>query len=204
MIFDSDDTCYSVNLRNVNVVDGKTTPVMDESFYYSIAQSPENMALLFSGDDGCSSSPGEGIFIMPAGQSDLIQLTNKKAYEISWLPESVVFQAYPEALFSSDGSIRYDPPVNEKSYQPAISKLGYQAWEVIENTKGRVEVKVSGGDWQTILNGSVDELIWDPFTGGTLLIVLNDGSLYAATYPEFAPQLMGNFGDSINQAIWLP
>ncbi len=204
MIFDSDDTCYSVNLRNVNVFDGKTTPVMDESFYYSIAQSPENMALLFSGDEGCASSPGEGIFLRLAGQSDLIQLTNNKAYEIYWLPESGVFQAYPEALFSSDGSIRYDPPVYEKSYQPAISKLGYQAWEVIENTKGRVELKAPDGDWKSVLDGSVEELIWDPIHGDTLLITLDDGSLYAATAPDFTPRLMGDLGGRTNQAIWLP
>ncbi len=204
MIFDSDDTCYSVNLRNVNVVDGKTTPVMEASFYYSIAQSPENMALLFSGDEGCTSSPGEGIFLMPAGQSDHIQLTNKKAYEIYWLPESGVFQAYPEALFSSDGSIRYDPPVYEKSYQPAISKLGYQAWEVIENQQGRVEVRVPGSDWQTILDGFVEELIWDPIIGDTLLIALDDGSLYSASAPDFDLRLKGNLGGRTYQAIWAP
>ena len=204
MIFDSDETCTSVNLRNVNVVDGKTTLVMDYSFYYSIAQSPENMALLFSGDEGCASSPGEGIFLLPAGHSDLIQLANKKAYEIYWLPESGVFQAYPEALFSSDGSIRYDPPVYDKSFQPAISKLGNQAWEVIENTKGRVALKTPDGDWKTLLNGSVEELIWDPINGDTLIIALADGSLYSAQAPDFSPRLMGNLGGRSNQAIWIP
>jgi dipeptidyl aminopeptidase/acylaminoacyl peptidase len=204
IIFDNDETCYSVNLRNVDVLDGKTTPVMEYSFYYSIAQSPENMALLFSGDEGCASSPGEGIFLLPAGQSNLIQLTNKKAYEIYWLPESGVFQAYPEALFSSDGITRYDPPVYDKSYQPAISPKGYQAWEVIENQQGRVEVKVPGEDWRAILNGSVAELIWDPLTGDTLLIALQDGSLYAATAPDFSPRLMGNLGGRTYQAIWVP
>jgi dipeptidyl aminopeptidase/acylaminoacyl peptidase len=204
MIFDSDETCFSVNLRNVNVVDGRTTPVMDYSFYYSIAQSPENAALLFSGAEGCASSPGDGIFLLPAGQSDLIQLANKKAYEIYWLPESGVFQAYPEALFSPDGSTRYDPPVYEKSYQPAISKVGYQAWEVIENTKGRVELKSPDGDWKTILNGSVEELIWDPISGDTLIIALADGSLYSAQALDFSPRLTGNLGGRTNQAIWIP
>jgi dipeptidyl aminopeptidase/acylaminoacyl peptidase len=204
MIFDSDDTCYSVNLRNVDVVDGKTTPVMDYSFYYSIAQSPENMAMLFSGAEGCASSPGEGTFLLTPNQTTPTQLADKKAFEVHWLTESGVFQAYPEALFSSDGSTRYDPPVYDKSYKPAISKNGYQAWEVIENTQGRVEVKVPTSDWQTILNGSVEELIWDPTAGETLLIALDDGSLFSATAPDFTPRPMGNLNGRTYQAIWIP
>lgn len=204
MIFDSDDTCYSVNLRNVEVTTGKAEPFMDWSFYYEIAQSPENKALLFSGAEGCASSPGEGIFLLPAGQTEPTLLSDKKAYEVRWLPESGVFQAYPEALFSSDGSKRYDPPVYDKSYQPAISKNGFQAWEVIENQQGRVEVMVPGSDWHAIMNGLVDELIWDPTSGDTLLIALEDGSLYAASYPDFTPRLMGDLGGRVNQAIWLP
>jgi hypothetical protein len=204
MIFDSDDTCYSVNLRNVDVTTGKAEPFMDWSFYYGIAQSPENKALLFSGSEGCSSSPGEGLFLLPAGQSEPTRLSDKKAYEVRWLRESSVFQAYPEALFSSDGSTRYDPPVFDKSYQPAISPKGYQAWEVIENQQGRVEVKLPGGDWSAIMKGLVDELIWNPITGNTLLIALQDGSLYAASALDFTPRLMGNLGGRTSQAIWIP
>jgi hypothetical protein len=177
---------------------------MDYSFYYSIAQSPENTALLFSGAEGCTTSPGEGVFLLLSGQTTPVQLTDKKAYEIYWLAESGVFQAYPEALFSSDGSTRYDPPVYERSYQPAISKMGYQAWEVIENTKGRVEVNTTGKYWQTILNGAVEELIWDPNNGESLIIALADGSLYSAQAPEFSPHLTGNLGGRTNQAIWVP
>jgi hypothetical protein len=65
-------------------------------------------------------------------------------------------------------------------------------------------VSVLNGDWQTILNGSIDELIWDPVDGKTLLIALEDGSLYAAAYPDFAPSLMGSLGDGVNQVIWSP
>jgi hypothetical protein len=204
MIFDSDDTCYSVNLREVDVTTGKAEPFMGWSFYYGIAQSPENNALLFSGAEGCTSSPGEGVFLLPASQTVPTPLSAKKAYEVRWLPESGVFQAYPEALFSTDGSIRYDPPVFDKSYQPAISQKGFQAWEVIENQQGRVEVKVPGSDWRVIMDGLVDGLIWDPITGDTLLIALQDGSLYAASYPSFSPRLMGNLGGRTNQAIWIP
>ncbi len=204
LAYDSDDECYSQNLHSVDVVSGETTPVMDFSFYYEIAQSPENGALLFSSAEGCSSSLGEGVFLLFPGQTTPSRLLDKRAYEIYWMPESKVFLAYPEALFSSEGNTRYDPPVYDSSFNPAASKEGYQAWEVIENQRGRVVVKVPGSEWQTVLNGSVTQLIWDPIEGRTLLIALRDGSLYAASYPDFTPRLMGNLGGIVDQAIWLP
>jgi len=196
--------CSEENLRSVDMVSGETTPIMNASFYYYIDQSPENGALLFSSTPGCMNSLGEGIFLLLAGQDIPTLIHEKRAWEIYWMPESKVFNAYPEGLFSADGQIRYDPPEYDKSFVPAVSKVGYQAWEVIENRQGRVMVRVPNGDWQTILNGSVDELIWDPVDGKTLLIALDDGSLYAATYPDFAPQLMGNLGGGVNQVIWSP
>ncbi|HET7145060.1 MAG TPA: hypothetical protein VFI68_13660, partial [Anaerolineales bacterium] len=205
--YDSDDECFSQNLRSVDVVNGEITEIMDLSFYYQIVQSPENKALLFAGADGCATSAGEGIFLLPADQTTPTRLDDKKAYEVNWLSESGVFQAYPEALFSSDGSIRYDPPVYESSYHPAISKNGYQAWEVIENRQGRVMLKIPGGEWQTILpvlNGFVDKLIWDPISGDTLLIALDEGSLYSVSFPDFTPRLIGNLGGGTSQAIWTP
>jgi hypothetical protein len=54
------------------------------------------------------------------------------------------------------------------------------------------------------LKGFVDKLIWDPETGETLLIAMDDGSLYAASYPDFTPRLTGNLGGGISQAIWVP
>jgi len=66
---------------------------------------------------------------------------------------------------------------------------------------------IPGNEWQTILpipNGFVDKLIWDPITGETLLIALDDGSLYAASYPDFTPRLIGNMGGGTSQAIWTP
>jgi hypothetical protein len=201
--YDQDETCSAKNLRSVNVETGKATRIADLSFYSYIARSPENGALLFSGALGCPDSPGEGIFLLPSGQTTPVKLADKRAWEIRWMPESKVFFAYPEALFSSDGSTRYDPPVYDKSYQPAVSQKGYQAWEVIENQQGRVEVKVPGADWQKILDGSIEQLIWDPVNGETLLIVLKDGSLYAASYPDFTPREMGKV-EGVNQVVWLP
>jgi len=199
----SNDECNSQNLVSVDVVTGEATALTGLSFYSYIARSPENGAILFSGGAGCPNSPGEGIFLLQPGETTPIKLADKKAWEINWIPESNVFDAYPEALFSSDGKVRYDPPLYDKSFQPAVSQKGYQAWEVIENFEGRVEVKVPGADWRTILAGSVADLIWDPVFSETLLIIQEDGSLYAASYPDFTPRRMGNVGH-FSRAIWLP
>ena len=199
-----DGECSAQNLRSVDVISGETMAIMNAGFYYYIDQSPKNGAFLFSSAPGCENSLGEGIFLLLPGQTTPTLLHDKRAWEIDWMPESNVFDAYPEGLFSSDGQTYYDPPVYDKSFVPAVSMEGYQAWEVIENQKGRVVVRVTTGDWMTILNGFVDELIWDPVEGKTLLIALEDGSIYAASYPDFTPRLMGSLGEGVNQAIWLP
>jgi hypothetical protein len=202
--YDSSDQCYSQNLRGIDVVSGKAAAIMPYSFYYRVAQSPDNGALLFAGASGCKDSLGDGIYILLAGQTKPYQLTGKKAYEVAWMPESKVFNAYPEALFSADGQTRYDPPIYDVSFHPAISKQGYQAWQVIQNQKGRVVVKVGAGDWQNIATGFVDQLLWDPVNGKTLLIVMDDGTLYSAAYPGFSPQKMGKMDRAVSQAIWTP
>ena len=199
--YDSDETCTSKNLRSVDVVTGEATPLMDASFYYAIAYSPYQ-AFLFASAAGCPNSPGEGTFLLPYGQTTPIQVFDRKVYEVSWRPESQAFYAYPEGFFSADGTQIYEPPVYGKSYQPAISYNGYQAWEVIENQQGRVVVKVPGGDWQTVLEGDVAALAWNVLSSETLMIVLKDGSLYTASAPAFHPQMMGTM-EGVNQ-IWVP
>lgn len=204
LTYDSDDTCYAQKLQRVEVPSGKTAPVADFSFYYYIARTPQNGAILFSSAPGCASSLGEGTFFLLPGQGTAARLLDKRAWEIRWMPESQVFFAYPEALLSADGNTRYEPPVYDSSFEPAVSPQGYQAWEVIQNQQGRVMIRASGDAWLTILEGSTArELIWDPAEGKTLFVALEDGSLYAATYPEFAPQLVGKL-KGITQAAWLP
>ena len=198
--FDSDNECESTNLHSVDVVSGETTPLMNYSFYNYIARSPENGALLFSSAPGCPSSLGEGTYLLLPGQNSPSKLLDKRTWGIDWIPEGKVFYAYPEALFSSDGNIRYDPPTYDSSFDPAISKEGYQAWI----TNGQVVVKAHGGEWQTILDQPVAELIWDPINGNTLLIARQDGFLIAASYPDFTLRTMGDLGGSMDQAIWLP
>jgi hypothetical protein len=116
--YDEDTECDSTNLRSVDVVSGETRSIMDYSFYGYIARSPENGALLFSSKAGCASSLGEGTFLLVPGQTTPTKLLDKETIMINWLPESMVFSeglSYPEALFSSDGNTRYDPPVNKHS-----------------------------------------------------------------------------------------
>lgn len=200
--YDGGDDCAG-NLRSVDVSSGKTIPIMDSDFYYYIARSDENGAILFSESPDCAESLGEGTFLLPPGETTPIKLADKRAWTVRWLPESQVFFAYPEALFSADGNTRYDPPVYDNSFKAAVSQQGYQAWEVIESPPGRVDVKVPGEDWQKILEGTVEALIWDPISGETLLIAMREGSLYAASYPDFIPYKMGEM-DGVNQMIWLP
>ncbi len=202
--YDYDETCGAQNLRSVDIASGESTPIMDFSFYSFIARSPENGALLFSGAPGCANSVGEGTFILPAGETTPTRVLDERSWEIEWLPESKAFFAYPAALISSDGSVRYDAPVPDSSFKPALSMQGTQAWEVIQNRVGTVRIKTSGGDWQNIMNGFVSQLIWDPINGKTLLIVMDDGALYAASSPDFTPRQMGSVGDSVDLAIWLP
>jgi hypothetical protein len=204
LTYDSDEACTAQNLRSVAVATGESTPVMDHSFYYYLALSPSTGSLMFSSAPGCANSLGEGVFILQPGASAPSQLLTTRAYGLSWYPESQVFQAYPEALFSADGHIRYDPPVSGSSFEPAVSLAGDAAWEVIENRQGRVMVQTAGGDWQTILDGLVSRLIWDPLGARTLVIALDDGPLYSATYPAFEPQLQGNLGGRTDQVLWLP
>ncbi len=200
--FDSDETCYAVNLRRMDALNGSSEIMMPYSFYYTTAYSPESGALLFPGAAGCASSPGDGIFILLAGESVPQKLDDKKAFEVEWMPESQVFNAYPEALFSADGSIRYDPPVYEASYLSAISTQGYQAWYVIQDRMGRVVVNIGDGEWLTVIEGHASQLLWDPLEGKTLIIALEDGGLYAATFPDFVPMKTGMLDGKVNQAVW--
>jgi len=201
---DSDEECYSQNLRLIDIMTGETEPVMEYSFYYQVARSPENGAFLFSSAEGCANSLGDGVFLLPPLQSDPIKLLERRVYEIDWLQESEVFDAYPEALFSSDGTTRYDPPVYNASFHPALSKAGYQAWEVIENQRGHMVVNSTGKEWQTVMFGLVVQLLWDPLEGKDLLIAMEDGSFYTASFPEFRPKLMGEVGDRVYQVTWSP
>jgi dipeptidyl aminopeptidase/acylaminoacyl peptidase len=197
--YDSDETCGSRNLRSVDLLTGEVTPLMDASFTFgtAILYGP----FLFT-SAACPNSLGEGTFLLPHGETTPIKLLDKQVAELSWVTDSNAFYAYPEGFFSADGTKLYEPPVYGKSYHPAISYNGYQAWEVIENRQGRVVIKVPGGDWQTVLEGDVAGLAWNVLSSPTLTIVLKDGSLYTASAPGFTPQLMGTV-EGVNQ-IWVP
>ena len=94
-----DGECSAENLRSVDVVSGEATPIMEASFYYYIDRSPLDGAILFSSAAGCPKSLGEGIFLLPPGQTAPTMLDDKRAWGITWMPESGLFNAYPEGLF---------------------------------------------------------------------------------------------------------
>jgi hypothetical protein len=148
---------------------------------------------------------GVGVYLWdPAGTNAPAFLDPERSWGLEWLAESEVFDVYPAALFSPDGSVRREPPVRDSSFHPAVSKKGYEAWEVIQDTQGRVVVRAAGRDWQEILKTDVAQLLWDPISGETLFIAAQDGTLFAATAPNFTPRVMGDLGGSVDQAIWVP
>jgi len=201
--YDGDGNCNSTNLRSVDVVTGQATTLMNLSFDPEIARSPENGALLFSSGADCANSPGDGVFLLLPGQTTPTRVFDRRASMIYWMPESRIFQAYPEGLFASDGTY-YGPPAQPGSLdEAAVSQRGYQAWGVIENQQGRLDLRVPGRNWQTILAQQPNLLTWDPASGETLLIVLTDGSFYAAASPDFTPRLLGNI-ENPSQVIWVP
>ena len=202
--FDSSEDCGAENLRSIEAATGESTPLMEQNFAYYIDFSPETDTLLISGDGECPNSLEERAYLLSLKENSLERVVDERIWGIEWLPESLVFQAYPEALLSPDGETLYTPPVYDHSFNPAISAVGFEAWEVIEDQKGRVEVRVPGGDWQSIFEGSVDVLIWDPITGENLMIVRRDGSLYTVSYPDFTTFKQGDLGGRVNQAVWLP
>ncbi|MGD0173974.1 MAG: hypothetical protein ABSC61_06020 [Anaerolineales bacterium] len=204
LMYDSDEKCNARNLRSVDVATGLETPILDFCFYTQPAWSPENGAVIFSIDSGCSCSFEEGTYLILPDSLAPRKISDKKAYVLTWLPESGLFQAYPEALFSPDGSTRYEPPLAGFSYQPAVSKSGNQAWDVIENRIHRVKVKFPDGTWHAILEGNVGAMVWNPLESNTLLIALENGSLYAASAPDFAPREMGSMNAVIRRAAWVP
>jgi hypothetical protein len=152
---------------------------------------------------GCPA--GAGVYRWePAGAGAPTLLDPERSWGMEWLEESDAFYVYPIALFSADGSRRSEPPVLDASYEPAVSAAGYEAWEVIQNTDGRVMVRAGQEAWQEILRVDVAELLWDPLTGETLLIAARDGTLYAASAPDFVPRIVADLGGSVDQAIWVP
>jgi hypothetical protein len=216
--YDDSDEKYcdeQKNLHSVDIISGESTPLidMDSSFYYFMAQSPENGALLLTSIGRCTFSLGQGAFLLLPGET-----APKKVFhepipggipQVGWMPESKVFFISSDMLISSDGRTRYDPP-GKLVFHSAISKDGYQAWGVHEMKEGSVEVKAPGGEWQNVLNGNsvlignAVQLMWSPSDGQTLLIVLIDGSLYSASAPDFKAQKMGTISSDIDQAAWLP
>jgi hypothetical protein len=204
LTYDSDIKGITQNLRVVDLTSGEETPIAEYRFSTPPAYSASSRAALISIDEKCGCDLEAGVYLLSPPSLTPVRLLEKPAFELHWLPQSGVFYAYPYALFSADGSSRYDPPVVGSSYRPAVSATGNQAWVVIENHQSRVMVRGSNGTWKTILEGTVGALIWDPGSGNTLLIAQENGALYSATAPDFTPRRMGDLVGYYDRAAWTP
>jgi hypothetical protein len=187
-------SCDDYHLKSVDILTGLATELMPCPRFKNEISLSTTGALLLSFRSDYSESFEEGTYFLESPLSTPQKVFDKYAWEISWMTKSDVFYAYPEGLVSSDGQTVYLPPVYENSYLPAVSPQGYQAWEVHKNRQPSVQVLVPGGEWQTILHKSVGSLFWDPIDGQTLLIIDEDGRLMTAQFPDFVPEVVGNFG----------
>jgi hypothetical protein len=204
LVYDSGEKCAAQNLRSVDLVSGEAAPIAEFCLSNRPAFSPAHGALIVSVGADCGCELAEGVYLMTLPSMAPVRLLEKAALELFWLPESGLFYAYPEALFSADGNLRYDPPARGASYRPAVSMSGAQAWVVMENHRSRVVLRTGGGEWKTLLEGSVSAMFWDPVSGETLLILQDGGALYSATAPEFTPRRMGDLAGYYNRAAWTP
>lgn len=205
LISNADPDCIYRNLHSVEVAGLQVATVFEPCFFAQARHAPDTGAILLSLRAKLSDSTlGEGTYLLLPSESEPRRVLERSAVQLSWLPESGVFNAYPEALISSDGARIHRPPVYDRSYLPAVSKHGHAAWQVIDHQQASVVVHPDGGSLRTIGELAVDAMIWDPETGNRLLIAAQDGTLYAADVPDFIPRVVGNLGARVSQAIWTP
>jgi hypothetical protein len=193
-------------IASVDMVTGQASAVLpDFCPVYEAAQSTRSGAFLLSvlPESECPSGPGVYLWDSAEGEAPTL-LDPQRSWGMEWLQESDAFYVYPIGLFSADGSSRSEPPVPDASYEPAVSLAGYEAWEIIQRPADRVVVRAGGGAWREIMEVEVAELLWDPLSGETLVIAARDGTLYAATAPDFVPRVMGDLAGAVDQAIWVP
>jgi hypothetical protein len=202
LVYDSNKQCAARNLRSVDLNTGAASLIAEYCLSARPVLSPVNGAILITTDSGCGCKFGAGVFLLFPESSELLRLQEQAAFELFWLPDNGLFYAYPDALFSSDGGVRFEPPAPGASYHPAISSKGYEAWEVFENRASRLTIRSSGGEWKTVLEGNIGAMLWDPITGETLLISLENGELFAASAPDFTPRKTGDLIGPIDQAVW--
>lgn len=205
--FDEDaeatDGCAAGVFKAVNPGNRETRLLSDYCYKGQVEFSQESGTILISNNSDCSCSPGDGLFLLSKEQFDPVFLLSGDIFEINWMPENKAFWAYPEALVSGDGSEIYYPPPVRDAFEPAISKAGYEAWKIYQDGHVELVIKSGGGDWQTIMTDKVDQLLWDPVTGETLLVILGNGTLYKVSAPNFNPVEVANFGGGLWEAGWI-
>ena len=202
--YDSDSECPVRDLRAVDAAGGDSSPLVEGCLHTRPALAPENGAILLSVDAGSEAPLDEGLFLILPDSPSPIRLSEKAAFELSWLPESGMFYAYPQGLYGPDGDTRLDPPNAGSSYRPAVSSAGAQAWEVVEDKRHFLKIREPGGDWQTVMEGDIGAMVWDPLSGDTLLVAFESGELYSVSAPDFTPQPIDILAGPIERAAWIP
>jgi hypothetical protein len=133
-------------MAKVDVATGTPGAVLaDFCSVYDAEQSGPGGTLVLSVLPEADCPSGSGVYLWdPATTDKPTLIDSERSWGMEWLEESDVFYVYPIALFSADGSRRSESPTLESSFKPAVSMAGYEAWEIIENTQGRVVVGPAG------------------------------------------------------------
>lgn len=195
--------CAAGVFKAVNPANREARLLSNYCYKGQVGFSQESGTILISNNADCSCSPGDGLFLLSKEKFDPVFLLAGDIYEIYWMPENNAFWAYPEALVSGDGSEIYYPPPVRDAFEPAISKTGYEAWKIYQEGQAELVIKTEGGEWQTIMTDKVDQLLWDPVTGETLLVILGNGTLHKVSAPNFIPVEIANFGGGIRESGWI-
>jgi hypothetical protein len=202
--YDSDSECPVRDPRAVDAATGVSSPIVEGCLHTRPALAPATGAILLSVDAGSEAPLDEGLFLILPESPSPIRLSEKAAFELSWLPESGMFYAYPQGLYGPDGDTRLDPPNAGSSYRPAVSSAGAQAWEVVDDKRHFLKIREPGGDWLKVMEGDIGAMIWDPLYGDTLLVAFESGELYSVSAPDFTPQPIDVLAGPIERATWIP
>jgi hypothetical protein len=200
LISHADQACFTKNIDSVSVADGRKQRVFDGCFDGYQDFSPDSRTVLLS-SSACDNCPlGEGTFLFLPGAAEPRRIWEAMAWEITYLAESRVFDAYELGAVTDEGSLL---PVPADTSSIAVSRQGYLAW--LEQI-GQQEWQVQVGrplDGMQVIDLPLGALIWDP-VDGTTLVGSTGGRVYAATAPGFAVRQVGELGDGADRAIWVP
>ncbi len=197
-------SCDEDILREITVDSKNIREILPCCCGSNLAHAPTTNNLLLNISNDCNKEYEEGLYLLSLASETPVKVFDQTSWEINWLPVSNGFFAYPEVVITADGLRTFLPPELNHSFKPTISPRGYIAWVTYTNTVPYVRIQVPNQPWKMISNERVETMIWDGESGQVLLMVINDGRLLAAEYPDFIPQQIGDFGGWAQEAFFLP